>query len=365
MLVRVGRLTEADTYVSRLTSLGPGVGAVADVSNSLSVSLAAQLDQPAEALRRAQQWVSEQPQDATARMLLGNVLALNGKVDEAEQALIEATRLASADVRTWNALFGFYLSRNPEAARTTLESMAQKVQLAEATRAAVLARGHELLRDSAEAEKLYRQAIQLEPRDTASHLRLASLLAARDPDAAEQVVGQLLKLQPESAEARRMLAALRASRGGANAWREVEQVLGTVGPSQTGTSADRQWQARLLARVGGTQNIAKARQTLESLVIGQLSPLPADRELLAQVYEAEGKPNAARQQYQALAESAGSNPAMLALYADFLLRQQDLPAAKQALTQLDKLTGALPAPSGSSTSPCRHGCCMRRPTTRQ
>ena len=338
LLYQAGNTVEADAYVTRLKNMTRSSDRNSAVSNATSVSLATELDQLPEALRRAQEWIDEQPEDPTARIWLGHVLALSGKDKESEQALMEATRLARDDVRTWNALFSFYLGRDEEAARKTLASLAEESKLTEDQRAMVLARGHELLKDTELAVKLYRQVIRLDSKNERARLRLAALLAGSDVESAQKELRDLLALNPESRPARQMLAALRVAQGGEDAWHDVEDLLGPVEDDGTQTAPERRWQAQLLSRYGGKENRERARQVLESLVLKNERPAPVDRLLLARIYEAEGNIDAAREQYLELANVSNARPGHVANLIGFLLRQQDMTESGRRLRQLDRAT---------------------------
>ena len=71
---------------------------------------------------------------------------------------------------------------------------------------------------------------------------------------------------------------------------------------------NRRVQAMLLTRRGGKENLDKARQILEELVLDPKRAAPADRLRLARLYEADGKVDPARQQYLKLVDSRESPP---------------------------------------------------------
>jgi len=329
--------TEADEYLARLKKHVPLSG---DLS-SLAIAVASKRDQLDRALALARQAVASRPDDAVARVWLGQMLLVAGHADEAEVVLQQAVQKSPHDVQTWVGLLSFYerVARH-DAARDTLARLEQNIELPKVDRLYVLAQGYQLVGDVPMAERRFREAMQLAPDRVDVKMRLADLLVRKDTAQTEKLLRGVLSVSPTNGEARRKLAVVLAIGGGQGKWQEAEQLLQYAGSDNSTSFADLRLQAKLLARRGWSEDRKKARQLLETLVRTPQHVLPRDRVLLAQLYEAEGKTQAARSQYTALVGRAGANPSHMMRYADFLLRQGDLDSAASWLDRLVRETRA-------------------------
>jgi len=329
--------TEADGYLARLKKHVPLSG---DLS-SLAIAVASKRDQLDRALELARQSIASRPDDARARVWLGQMLLVAGRADESETAFQQAVQMSPHDVQTWVGLLSFYerIGRH-EAARDTLARLERNIELPRADRLYVLAQGYQLVGDVSKAEHRFREAMQLAPERVDVKLRLADLLVRKDAAQTEQLLRSVLSLSPSNGEARRKLAVVLAIGGGLGKWQEAEQLLRYAGSDNGVSSADLRLQAKLLARRGWSEDRKKARQLLETLVRTPQHVLPRDRVLLAQLYEAEGKTQAARSQYAALVGRAGAKPSHMMRYVDFLLRQGDVNSATGWLDRLERETPA-------------------------
>ena len=282
---------------------------------------------------------------AAAYRALGMVLGAEGRPKEAESALRKAKELAPDDVRILSSLFDFYVrNKNPDPAREALQEFAKNEKLTPTQRALVMAQGYETLGDRQQAKLKYQEAVGLAPDDEAVHVACAQFLSRGgnegDSLKAEELLRAFLKRVPQAGNARRTLAALLVDRGGEKEWQEAQGLLGQSGGDGPGSAAlDRRMQALTLFRRCGSENLARAKRILESLVPDSKERTPFDRLLLAQIYETEGKLSDARKEYLALVNVASPATSHLAGYIDLLLRHDQ---ADEAGKWTDRLGQAAP-----------------------
>ncbi len=311
------RFSEAEQYLSMLGQNAPA----SEEFSSLAVSLATANNRPDLAIKRARQSVAARPKNAMARIWLAQSLMVSNKQQEAETEFKKAVDLARTDVRTWNALFSFYVrTGKQQLAATTLEQLAKNAQLTEASRAFVLAQGHESLGNRQQAEKHFRQAARLAPKSVVVQMKMATFLLQSDMAAAEAALRRVLQIDSRNARARRALASMLALRGGENSWQEALSLLKNTATEDSSSSADKRLRALLLIRRGGAKNRSIALDILEELVQGTADTVPGDHLLLARLYEQQQRITAATGQYNALVLRADPNPAHLATFVEFLMR---------------------------------------------
>ncbi|MBN1588463.1 MAG: tetratricopeptide repeat protein [Pirellulales bacterium] len=320
LLYRTRRYAEAERYLSKV-----GDSAAASPALSwLEMQVFAKQGKLDQALQAARQGIARRPDDPTAQVWLGQILALRGQTNEADAAFRRAVEMAPTDSRAYNALFTFLVqSKQTDRARETLQTLVKNTELSDVQRATVLAQGYNLLGDRDKAEANYREAARLAPDDAETQMRLASFLLQSDTAAAEQALRRALEISPESGDARRTLAAVLAARGSESEWQEVERLLDRPDSDQNASSVDQRLQVTLLLRRGGKDNLRKARILLEKILANPEQTVDNDQLLLAQLYAAEGKPQLARQQYVSLISVPKPKVSHLILFIDMLLR--DLP----------------------------------------
>ena len=332
LLYRMKRFDEADRYLAQLKGRLPSSRSL----SSLEISVAAKQGELDRAVEVARHGVQSRPDDHLAHVWLGQMLLANGNTQEAEDAFRRAVQLAPTDELVYRGQFTFYQRTNqPELARESLQKLAENAELTGVQRALVLAQGHEALGDRQQAEVHYGKAVQLAPNDAGIHLHMATFLTkAHQYPKAEQSLRRVLQLSLESSVARRKLAACLAVQGGKEKWREAQRLL-TQSGDDDGSNRDQRLQAMLLAGRGGKENLAKARQLLEKLVADSTGNVDGERLLLVRLYEAEGKLQAARQQFVTLVGRADPDPSYLALFIDMLLRNDSYDEARVWLNTLD------------------------------
>ncbi len=311
-----------------------------DVLSGLAIALSLKTSEIDRALELASDLVKRRPNDPLAQIWLGQSEQLANHLDPAEKAFQRATELAPHELRTWQSLFQFYVKiHNLTKAREALGQLGALVTQTDIERASRLAAGYELLGDLPLAVQYCQQALQLAPDNTAVQQQLASLLLrSHDP-----AIGKLLEQMERSAktgEARRNVALLLAARNDAAAWEKCWQLLDSSAETDAGeAAADNRVRALLLTRRGRADDRPQAIALLLPLVDNPRVSQPADRLLLAQLQEAEGNLAEARRQLEMLLTQPQSSTGPLAIYVDFLLRNQ---LADEAETWLKKLEAAAP-----------------------
>ena len=321
---------------------------------TLEIAVAAGAKQLDKAEELAQAAAEKDPESASAKLNHAQMLAANKKPEEAEAAFREAIQRAPTNLRTYGALFEFYLrTEQKDLARQTLGELEKNVDLARGELVSVLAESYERLGDVEKAGANYREAQQLDPENTVNQMRLADFLTRNHKaEEAEEILRVLVEEDPQADAARYRLADILVARGGKEEWEEALKLLEQSGSDENVSNLDHRLQALLLVRRAGRENLEKAKGLLEGLVLDAQNPADADRLLLAKVYEAEisrlqGEGDVAgaeevlkdaREQYTAVVNRANPNPSHLALFVEFLIRNDETGAASGYLDRLEKLT---------------------------
>jgi tetratricopeptide (TPR) repeat protein len=231
------------------------------------------------------------------------------RFDEAEVALKKACQLASEDSRApkLSSLFGFYIrTKQLEKAKTILEEAAGSPDLTETHRALTFARGYDMLREEKKAEAKYREAVRTAPEKDKISVRmllvdfLVRVGGADRLAEAEKIVRHVLELAPDSSHARRQLVTI-------------------------------------LVAHGGQENRQEARRVFQELVADSGRSSDRDHYLLGQLYEFEGKLDAAREEYFAIVNRPNPSAPGLATYVDLLLRQGSASEAGGWLKKLEEI----------------------------
>ena len=145
--------------------------------------LYARLEQWDKAVEHYRQAVAADPREIGSRQALAGALARWGRGDEAVAALEEAMRVDEENpaIRADLAMAALARGRRDEATAHYQKMHAIRPDSLACRELGNLAVG---ARDLAEAEKRYREAIALAPRDAMSHNNLAQVLTDREPDEA-------------------------------------------------------------------------------------------------------------------------------------------------------------------------------------
>ncbi len=336
LLLQTNRVDEADQYLA----LADDQIAPSATFSSLEMAVATRRGQLDRALETARRGVEQRPDDAIARLWLGQMLLAVGQREEAETALQKAVELAPDDPRTLNGLFTFYIrTAQPDRARKTLQRISENAKLSESQRASILAQGYEWLGDQAQAAANYRKAAEADGSDAAAQLRLAQHLLRRGSDRAEpeRILRDLLAKRPDTNPARWMLAELLVEQGGESQWQEARRLAEQAGNDPAQAQMGRRVQAMLLMRRGGKENLDAARRLLEELVAGGKNVDDADRLALARLYDAQGGFELAKQQCLILVDRENPSAGHLRWFVDLMLRNGRLDEADPWLKKLEAI----------------------------
>jgi cellulose synthase operon protein C len=336
LLFQLERFSEADKYLAELSSRSATSAGLSTAEISLALR-AGQLDKALEAARLG---TTRRPTDPLAQVWLGQLLLAAGKPAEAEKSLRRALELGPTDPRAYGAVVNYFIrTKQLERAGAAVEQFSRRIDVPEVQRELVRAAGYQAIGDRDRALSHYRKAEQLEPQNSEVQERIGAILVSSDPAAAEKALRRALELNPQSTTARQALVKLLGSGGGEQRWKEALAILEEPGSSvDKPQQLDRRLQALLHANRGGPDNLAKAVQILsEILADPNQTPSRNDRLLLARVYEAHGKADAARNGFLALANEQSPRSDDIAAYVEYLLRHDSLKEAETWLGKLDQL----------------------------
>ncbi len=330
LLADRGLDAEADEVLRRVQQQTVLSGSLA----RLGAEAALRLHNLERAAELAGQAVPAAGRDYRDQMWLGQVLGLAGRIDEAEDALRRAVRLAGDLPEAWAALVVHLdrANRGPEAAET-MKAMARKVPPDQVELA--LAVCHEALAHAAEADRHYQAALRERPDDGLVLQRAASFSVRMDRPA-EPLLRRLLDpavALPESNRlwARRQLALALAFDGDEAKYREA-QALAQSDP--VNDPAGRR--VRDFVEAARPQTRPEALRRLEA----SLKPLPPTADelyRLARIYEAANETEKARQTMLDVLALDMHNPEYLAHHADSLLRRGKKDEARPWVARLERL----------------------------
>ncbi|NLS91757.1 MAG: tetratricopeptide repeat protein [Planctomycetaceae bacterium] len=211
MQLQLGHADQAEARLAKAREIFPN----SDALLQLDLLIKRSAGDRETAVKLAREEVARQPAELAPRMRLATLLQEAGQTDEAEKLFREALLIQPDNPAPMTALFALYgQTDKKEQAEAMLQELASNEKLEPYQKALVLARGHEALGQSeqaekqyAEAEKAYRTAIEAKPADVALRLQLIDLLLRGDDparfDAAEQEVDSLLQVAPDSVDAKR------------------------------------------------------------------------------------------------------------------------------------------------------------------
>lgn len=346
LLYQQNRLVEAAAYLERLRA----AGSLSPVLSTMAMAVDARQGNLTRAIETARRDVERQPEDALARLRLGQLLAQaqpeNGDASparwkEAEAELRRAAALAPGDTRPWLALLTFFgQTKQAESARALLGEIERNESMTRESKPFVLAQGYLLIDDRQQADAFYRKAVDAAPDSLAVQVQAARFFFDSDKTLAERCLNQARDLAPDDANVRRLLAALRATQSMTE--EDMDGILALLdgnGTDSPAEPADQRLKALLLLQRGGAQARQQAQKILETLVSDGGESAPIDRLLLARLYEVRGRNGltAARQQLEALINRDKPRPDHLAIYVDHLLRHNQADQAADALRQLSEL----------------------------
>jgi tetratricopeptide (TPR) repeat protein len=328
-----GRYDDAERVLARLQGRSIAAGEIQKMAAEVSFG-----KKDAEgALKLAQQAVSADSKDYRDHAWLGLMLARAGHTDEAEAPLRRAIELAGdradARVNLVRVLAAAGRRDKAEAAAREAAAALPKQPLAAATCYLLAGRADD-------AERLYRKALADRPDDPATLREVIAfyLREGRLRDA-EPHLTRLAALGAKGGDdarwARNVLAMVLSAGSGPEGPRKALELLGLAGDRADAATAveDRRAQARVLALQRDDRRRREAVALLEGLTRGR-DAAPADRLLLAQLYEGLDRWKEAKVQYQAAAE-ADRSPRTITLLVQALLRHKEAAGAGRWLDRLD------------------------------
>ncbi len=372
LLVEAGRQAEVEAYLGQLQEYVP----VTEKLSGIEIFAAARRGHIDQAIQAAQRGAERRPDDPIAHIWLGQMLAVAGKVTEAEVAMRKAIQLAPDSLQTHRALLMLLLRNDrPADARKMLDQLHDDSTLPEAEKLFVMAQAYQQLDDRERAEKCYGDAVakvrasakkdsKSASQQSAILTRWALYVASNDPAKAETLLREAVAVDPQSGDARRCLAAILAAGGSDAQWAESQQLLAATSDKDKSTTLDKRLSAAMSVRRGGKENLAKARRLLEELLGSPDTATDTDRLLLARLHEAEAallrsearelaiqnkssessgrrrdadaRIVSARKQYVSLAARSLPRVEHLGVLVQFLLRQKEYKEAQRWIDQLVK-----------------------------
>ena len=317
LLYKLERFREAEKYLVQLQDQVPA----SSILTSLELADATRQGKWTQAIELARQGVARRPQDPMAYIWLGRVLLAGNNKAEAEATFREALQHAPADPSVYYALLSFYVQTDQkDKALETITQITDNKQIPNADRNLLLAQGYDLLQDHDKAKASYGELAKSAEDTAADQTKLANQLVRQDPEAAEKALRRALQLEPLYSPARRLLAQILVDRGGEKEWQEAIALMDGVSVNERNDPLNQSLQATLLARRGGRDNLEKARQIVEKLIKDSKDGSARDLQLLAKIYEAEGKWPEARERLLELVSRPTVSSAYLIIYVDMLLR---------------------------------------------
>jgi cellulose synthase operon protein C len=337
LLFQRQRFQEADQVLRRLEEQqAPFSGDLGRLASEVSW----RVEDYSRAIELAQK-AAKQSKDPNDQLWLGQLLSLNRRNDEAEEAYRHATQIAPKESRVWLALIQHNVRTKQLDKIPALLKSAEK-QLAPEQASLISGQAAELLENPTDAERHYRQALKLSPDDAKVLARCAEFFSRHSRSAeAEQIYRRMLNAKiecstEERATARRQLAALYAKGREYPRLRQALSLIEENERSEVRTDDDLRVKAMILGTLPGNDSRQQGIGILEKLVQRDL-PNAHDRFLLSQLYEMDHQWPQARKQLQSLLASGEQQPLYLATYVRGALIHDDPAEAEIWLAQLEKI----------------------------
>jgi tetratricopeptide (TPR) repeat protein len=287
----------------------------------------------------ARQAVPEASRDPNEHLLLGRLLQVAGREDEAEKAFRRAVELGPSLPGTWLTLVE-HLARagRRNEARAALGEAAKALPPEQGR--IPLALGHLLVGEPQQAQQLVESALAARPDDSAT-LRAAAAFYLRQaqPDRATPLLGRLLDPASDASESDRLWAR-RARDGILLREGDPEKIHAVLAGIEDDIRKDpknldhQRLRATLLAM--DVSRRAEAVQALERLREAKLLG-PDEQFLLALLYAAEDRWDLCRARLVVLIEQSQKDPRHLAAYIDLLIRERQLDEAERRLAELQAM----------------------------
>jgi Flp pilus assembly protein TadD len=188
------------------------------------------------ALFAADEVLAKQPRNVAALEARGNALAALDRVEEAQQAYLQAIAISPSNTSARLALGRLQIRLNPQAAEETLDQLVQR----EPRNVAALSNlgvARDLQGRHAEAQQAYRRALAADPKNTgaATNLGLSLVLSGNMAEAATVLQPLAEGPSPSEAVIENLAIALAATGDTAGASRQLARILP---PDQVGPTLD-------------------------------------------------------------------------------------------------------------------------------
>jgi tetratricopeptide (TPR) repeat protein len=280
--------------------------------------------------------------DSRNVILLGQLLRVNGRPDEAEAEFQRATKLTPKDVSAWFALIAFYSSsgKNALASKTFQQALAA-VDPQQAWE--VKGYAYQLAGKPQEAEATYEAALKASPKRfpirklaVETKLRSGHLAQARSLLREYLATAETSGPAANVAWARRTLALSLASTGTYPNYAQALELIGQNLKNASASDADRRVQAIVQASFPTVDSRDKALETLSRLAERPNVLSLDDRIVMARLFLSRGEWVRSSQIFREVVGKS-KDPRHLSAYVDALLSQKELSPAEDWLRQLEAI----------------------------
>lgn len=314
LLVARGEFKEAEEYLARLRR-----GLVEQPAFlPIALELTTGRRNFEQALALARRNAQTRPDDAQARVWLGDVEALSGDFAAAEKSYTQAIGQDPKNLEAHLALIRMLaqLPGRGAEARAAVDALAKSPAVGDKTDL-VLGYCYSLLGEAGrdEAKARYLAAIDAAPSDTGTlRAALRFLLDNRMPEA-ERAIARLEAINPNDPYLRRARAVWKSTLPDAASWKDALDLL-----ADQNSAADLRVRALLLERMGGPDQLREAIRLLEEIAARPDEVTPADRYRLALLYQREGRLDSAIGHLRPIVFREDADPAYVASCLELLLR---------------------------------------------
>jgi Tfp pilus assembly protein PilF len=275
----------------------------------------------------------------------GQVCALAGRTEEAARVLAQAARLAPNSPIVWDAYLAALTSTGDSSAvQSVIQGLQKNSQLPEPQGPLLLARAHLAAGNSQAAGAIYDDLTKRFPQDAEVMSAAVVFALPRDVPRAIALARSASSAQPQDRRLARQLAIALGATGEQTDFAEATRLLNSTENQLPAEEADQRIYADLLVKRPERALRKQGIEILANLVARKSSVSSQERLQLAQLYVADGQPQAALAQLTELLDrSSLVVPDHLATFVNLVLEHFDVatPAqresAMEALKTLEKL----------------------------
>jgi tetratricopeptide (TPR) repeat protein len=280
--------------------------------------------------------------DYRSAILLGELLRVNGRANEAEAAFQKAIQISPREVSPWLALITFYSSSGKK--ETAEKTLKQSLSAIDPQRTwEIEGYAYQLAGNVQEAEKTYDAALKATPdRFPIRRLAVETKLRARRASQARSLLKEFLA-SPDGAKqpanvawARRTLALSLAAAGTYPNYVQALELIEKNLQSPTASDADRRAKAMIQASFPTPESRNRALETLNGLAERPNVLSLDDRIVMARLLRARGEWVKSSQVFRDVV-ARSKDPRHLTAYIDALLGERELAAADDWLRRLESL----------------------------